>query len=58
MARWFSILHQRPGEMPRYYSWFSREKPFRRFVQALIRRDLELVLHSLEQQAAPDAGAE
>jgi hypothetical protein len=29
-----------------------------RFVQALIRRDLELVLHSLDQQAAPGAGAE
>ena len=29
-----------------------------RFVQALIRRDLELVLHGLEQQAAPEAGAE
>jgi hypothetical protein len=29
-----------------------------RFVQALIRRDFELVLHSLGQQAAPDAGAE
>jgi hypothetical protein len=29
-----------------------------RFVQALIRRDLEFVLHSLGQQGAPDTGAE
>jgi len=36
MARWFSILHQKSGEMPQYYSWFNREAQFRRFVQALI----------------------